>query len=439
MATALDDDTLSYQPLPPEALRRDPGLILDPEECLTGDFLRSLAKVDLALARLEMTWGQRANVDTWLRCAIDAQRCWRGFRMRWYGEVRKDARDQRREALKFMTQAHTVLLKRDPAELKGALELLKFAGRQDNRCGEIWSLRGEVRYALGDFEKARQAFLKSFELLPERRRPVAQLGQARCLASLNEYKKADDLLGLLLEQEIRQRKPADLETAERRFRQSLGETDADEFPAPPPEHPPRTAATRASTRASTRGSRKRRALTAEGSERPTTSYAAKALLVTRRRHAVNRGDAPFAHARFLRGCVRAKLADWRGAEVDFTAYLEAAPPELKIPTKMSPYLPAELDLASHRAQALTLLGVARGCNRHWSGAVARLTEAAQIEPEPRRLCLLGRVHACERQWLLAMDRYRDALNLDASLEMARVGLDQVRIKHEPMPLVTGLI
>ena len=193
------------------------------------------------------------------------------------------------------------------------------------------------------------------------------------------------------------------------------------------------------SRASTRGSRKRRALTAEGSERPTTSYAAKALLVTRRRHAVNRGDAPFAHARFLRGCVRAKLADWRGAEVDFTAYLEAAPPELKIPTKMSPYLPAELDLASQRAQALTLLGVARGCNRHWSGAVARLTEAAQIEPEPRRLCLLGRVHACERQWLLAMDRYRDALNLDASLEMARVGLDQVRIKHEPMPLVTGLI
>ena len=33
----------------------------------------------------------------------------------------------------------------------------------------------------------------------------------------------------------------------------------------------------------------------------------------------------------------------------------------------------------------------------------------------------------------------DALDLDATLEQARVGLDQVRIKHEPMPLVTGLI
>ena len=33
----------------------------------------------------------------------------------------------------------------------------------------------------------------------------------------------------------------------------------------------------------------------------------------------------------------------------------------------------------------------------------------------------------------------DALDLDSTLEQARVGLDQVRIKHEPMPLVTGLI
>ena len=68
-----------------------------------------------------------------------------------------------------------------------------------------------------------------------------------------------------------------------------------------------------------------------------------------------------------------------------------------------------------------------------------MTEGAQIEPNATRCALLGRVHACERQWLLAMDRYRDALDLDSTLEQARVGLDQVRIKHEPMPLVTGLI
>ena len=70
--------------------------------------------------------------------------------------------------------------------------------------------------------------------------------------------------------------------------------------------------------------------------------------------------------------------------------------------------------------------------------VARLTESAVLEPTPRRLALLGRVHSCERQWLLSMERYRDALAMDSSFEMAKKGLDQVRIKHEPLPLVTGL-
>merc|ERR1719421_2753840 len=148
------------------------------------------------MARLEMTWGQRANVEKWQKYATDVQRSWRGFRMRWYGEVRKDARDQRREALKFMTQARVILERRDPGELKECLELLKFAGRKDHRCGEIWSLRGEARYALGEFRKAREAFATAFDLLPERRRPVCQLGEARCAAAMGDFKGANDILGL---------------------------------------------------------------------------------------------------------------------------------------------------------------------------------------------------------------------------------------------------
>ena len=220
-AADAEEEEESYQPMAAESLVRDPGLILDPDEPLTGDFLRSLSKPHLAMARLEMTWGQRANVEKWQKYATDVQRCWRGFRQRWYGEVRKDARDQRREALKFMTQARVILERRDPAELKECLELLKFAGRKDHRCGEIWSLRGEARYALGEFRKAREAFATAFDLLPERRRPVCQLGEARCAAAMGDYSGANDILGLMLEKEHTHRKPADLDAAERRFRASL--------------------------------------------------------------------------------------------------------------------------------------------------------------------------------------------------------------------------
>ena len=92
--------------------------------------------------------------------------------------------------------------------------------------------------------------------------------------------------------------------------------------------------------------------------------------------------------------MRAKLSDWRGAEVDFEKYLEYAPPELPPPSKMRAHSREEADLANQRARALTLLGAARGCTRNWSAAVARLTEGAQIEPNATRCALLGRVHAC---------------------------------------------
>ena len=218
-----------------------------------------------------------------------------------------------------------------------------------------------------------------------------------------------------------------------------------------PEDAPAPPATAASRHKSTRGS-KRRALTASttahGDERRRRAAPAGRRRAhgrrTRRARSARRGGAAPSPARTrpsrtrarLRGCVRAKLSDWRGAEVDFEKYLEYAPPELPPPSKMRAHSREEADLANQRARALTLLGAARGCNRNWSAAVARLTEGAQIEPNATRCALLGRVHACERQWLLAMDRYRDALDLDSTLEQARVGLDQVRIKHEPMPLVT---
>ena len=79
-AADAEEEEESYQPMAAESLVRDPGLILDPDEPLTGDFLRSLSKPHLAMARLEMTWGQRANVEKWQKYATDVQRCWRGFR-----------------------------------------------------------------------------------------------------------------------------------------------------------------------------------------------------------------------------------------------------------------------------------------------------------------------------------------------------------------------
>ena len=56
-AADAEEEEESYQPMAAESLVRDPGLILDPDEPLTGDFLRSLSKPHLAMARLEMTWG----------------------------------------------------------------------------------------------------------------------------------------------------------------------------------------------------------------------------------------------------------------------------------------------------------------------------------------------------------------------------------------------
>ena len=99
----------------------------------------------------------------------------------------------------------------------------------------------------------------------------------------------------------------------------------------------------------------------------------------------------------------------------------------------------ELALSRQRARALQCLALARATNRRWSQAVAFLTEAIILDPSAKRLCLLARIHTCERQWQLAADRYEDALRLEPDLVMAQVGLSQVKIEHEPLPLVTGLL
>ena len=113
---------------------------------------------------------------------------------------------------------------------------------------------------MGEFRKAREAFATAFDLLPERRRPVCQLGEARCAAAMGDYSGANDILGLMLEKEHTHRKPADLDAAERRFRASLtGEAEEAEMALP--EDAPAPPTTAASRHKSTRGS-KRRALTA---------------------------------------------------------------------------------------------------------------------------------------------------------------------------------
>ena len=207
-----------------------------------------------------------------------------------------------------------------------------------------------------------------------------------------------------------------------------------------PEDAPAPPATAASRHKSTRGS-KRRALTAsttahgdgdddaprrrdDGGRR--TQDAARALRETRRRRAVAGADAPFAHARFLRGCVRAKLSDWRGAEVDFEKYLEYAPPELPPPSKMRAHSREEADLANQRARALTLLGAARGCNRNWSAAVARDGRGAD-RAQRGALRFAGR-STRRAPYGLAMDRYRDGKpRFDVGAGARR--FDRARIKQ----------
>ena len=112
-------------------------LILDPAEPITGDFLRSLTKQNLALARLEMTWGRRGYVEKWANAALDVQRFWRGTRRRWLASVRRKARAKRRKAIVHLREAHAVLLERDPETLETALPMLDKAENQDPRCGEL--------------------------------------------------------------------------------------------------------------------------------------------------------------------------------------------------------------------------------------------------------------------------------------------------------------
>lgn len=131
----------------------------------------------------------------------------------------------------------------------------------------------------------------------------------------------------------------------------------------------------------------------------------------------------------LRGTQRVANNDWVGALADFEQSLRDAPQaDRKSPS----------DVKLRRVQALECCGLAAAANDDFNRAVDLLTEALLLDPQPIRFCLLARVHCCERQWQLAEDRYNDALLLDPQCHMARVGLDQARIKHEPLPLVADV-
>lgn len=249
-------------------------------------------------------------------------------------------------------------------------------------------------------------------MLPDEKRTRALLGRSRGAARMRDWQCAEEDLSLLLEREPPP-KSAALAMAERRYSEAM-EVQRKEAGKP--------------------GNRKSRRGTAV--KLTHVQKAAVAIFEGREAHAVIEADAPFAHAHYLRGCVRVELDDWLGAEGDFTKWLASSPPKMP---HTSHSIDAERALASQRARALQCLGLAQAANRRWSPAVARLTEAIIIDPDARRLCLLARVHTCERQWQLANDRYQDALVLEPDLEMARVGLAQVHIEHEPLPLVTGLL
>ena len=403
-------------------------LILKKNEPITGEMLRSLSKHDLALARLEMTWERRDRIKIWTKGAVDVARFWRGARIRHLAAVRREARWMRRSAVENMKVAHEVLLRRDPEELPKALPWLAAANKFDPKCGEVHRLRGEILYALGQPGEAHGAFADSLKLSPAAEQPGALLGRARASAALGRYGDAEEDLSLLLEQEPPP-KSKELQMAERRYseavqvqRSSQAADEGDDGKGkkqkrrPPP---------------------KKQSIRGEHGEKLThVQKAAVAILEGRTEHAVVQGDATFPHAHYLRGCCRVELKDWVGAEFDFEKYLGAAPPKMP---HTSHSIPQERALEQQRAKALQCLACARAANRRWSQAVANLTEAILIDPNARRLCLLARIHCCERQWQLAADRYRDALHLDPNLEMAKVGLEQVKIPHEPLPLVTGLI
>ncbi|KAJ1454945.1 hypothetical protein M885DRAFT_520847 [Pelagophyceae sp. CCMP2097] len=368
-----------------DGMRRSPP-VLDPDAPITADLLRTLTREQRVLARLEMTWGRRDQQARWVRHATDVLRVYRGMRARRQCARLLVASRRRALSVRKLGEAQSSLASGAAGREARALACLREAAAADPRCGDVALVRAEVLYGARRYAEAADelAFFEDTDLRCE-------LLKGRAACALGRWEAAEEALSLVIERE------------------------------PPPV---------IARRAGGAGAGARVAGVRSDDVAPAAANDAE--------HSALGVDDVFAHARFLRGCARAKLQDYLGAEVDFAKWLDKAPELPKRPPQMKRDFDVYQIHKRHRAKALECLGLALAANRRWNEAVSKVTAALLLAPCAPLYCVLARIHCCERCWALAEDRYADALLLEPNLQMAIVGLEQARIQHEPLPLYVAL-
>lgn len=168
--------------------------ILDPNEPITADRLRTLSKLDLRLARIEMSWGRRDVRQRWVRSTLDVQRLWRGWCSRRYVSAHDCARQRRLRACTLVERSR----KQSGTD---ALQLLSEAAENDPTCGEVFLTRAEVLYATGRHTEALSAIGQALERLQDAIDPRALLLRARAASAIGDLDTANADLSTIIDHE----------------------------------------------------------------------------------------------------------------------------------------------------------------------------------------------------------------------------------------------
>lgn len=119
---------------------------------------------------------------------------------------------------------------------------------------------------------------------------------------------------------------------------------------------------------------------------------------------------------YLRGLVRSKLRQWRGAAEDFSQCLTKGP---------------------RTAKAFTQRALAYAGDQNFHNAVQDFSAAIRLNPIPELYCHRGRTHCSMRQWDLAAVDFNQAIRMDPHNADARAGLRTVLMPHDPFPSSKG--
>lgn len=168
--------------------------ILDPDAPISGDRLRALSKLELRLARLEMSWDRRDIGQRWVRATLDVQRLWRGWCSRRYSSAHECARQRRLRACTLIERSR---------EQGGpdALKWLSEAAENDPTCGEVFLTRAALLHAIGQHTEAVAAIGQALERLQDTIDPRALLLRARAAAAIGDLDTANTDLTAIIDRE----------------------------------------------------------------------------------------------------------------------------------------------------------------------------------------------------------------------------------------------